>query len=98
MCPSSLRPCSMLPPSKFRFLGQATWTAETSTSTREPPPTAQNAAIFFISASQLRLIWTAVSCSLPSPENVEESMDKATEIWLQRLDRDDQTLSTRRMI
>src|SRR2546426_12265617 len=61
MCPSSLRPCSMPPPSKFRFLGQATWTAETSTSTREPPPTAQNAAIFFISASQLRLIWTAVA-------------------------------------
>jgi hypothetical protein len=40
--------------------GQATWTAEPPTSTREPPPTVPNAAIFLILAPRFRLIWTAV--------------------------------------
>jgi hypothetical protein len=46
----------MLSLNRFRFLDLPTWTAETPTSTREPPPTTQNGAIFFIPAAQLQLI------------------------------------------
>ena len=58
--PSNRRPWSRPPPCRFRFPGQATWTAETPTSTREPIPPPQNAAIYFIPTPRFRLIGTAV--------------------------------------